>query len=127
HYPRRVGDRPRHGFPPVLRQVLGAAADVEIRAVVEPIDETAPRVPHAMLHVDLLGRIAREGEIDARERAILERILPFELIEKIMGEAAVAEEQPAAPGGSSRTALLHERPERRNAGPRPDHEDVLIR
>ena len=79
-----------------------------------------------MLHVDLLGRIAREGEIDARERAVLERILPFELIEEIMGEAAVAEEQPAAPGGSSRAALLHERPERRNAGSRPDHDDVPI-
>src|SRR5260370_39675415 len=126
HKPPHVGERPNQGFPHVLRHVLGVAADVEIRAVVEPIDEIAPRVPHAMLHVDLLGRIAREGEIDAGERAVLERILPFELIEEIMGEAAVAQEQPAAPAFPRRPALLHESPERRHPCPPPDPHGVLI-
>src|ERR1700680_642293 len=125
--PLHVGQRSNQGFSHVLRHLVGVAADVEIRAVVEPIDEIPPRLPHAMLHVDLLGCVARERNIHPGQRAVLERILPLELIEKIVGEAAVAEEQPAAPACRRRAALLHERPERRNAGPRPDHDDVLIR
>src|SRR6266851_8923944 len=125
--PLHVGERPNQGFPHVLRHVLGVAADVEIRAVVEPIDEIAPLVPHAMLHVDLLGCIARERVLHAGQRAVGQRVLPFELIEKIMGEAAVAEEQPAAAACRGGAALLHERPERRNAGSRSDHDDVPVR
>src|SRR5262249_6854370 len=122
-----VGERPDQGFPHVLCHVLGVAADVEMRAVVEPIDEIVPRLPHAVLHVDLFGLIAREGEIDPAQRAIRERLLPFELIEEIVGEAAVAEEQPVASCRGGCTAFLYEGAERRDAGPRPDHDDVLVR
>jgi hypothetical protein len=50
-----------------------------------------------MLHVDLLGRVARERDVHARQAAVLERVLPFGLIEEVVREGAVAEEQPAAP------------------------------
>ena len=62
-----------------------------------------------------------------RERAVLERVLPFELVEEIVGEAAVAEEQPAAARGAGGAALLHEGAERRDAGAGPDHDDVAVR
>ncbi len=76
----------------ILRHRFGVAADIEIGATVEPVDEVVALVPDAVLHIELLRCVAREGEVHARERAILQGILPFELIEEIVGELAVAKE-----------------------------------
>ena len=45
-------------------------------------------------------------------------------IEEILGERAIAEEQPVAPRCAAFRPFLDECPERRNAGARPDHDDV---
>src|SRR2546423_1313482 len=91
--PFHVAQRPHQSRAHVLGHPLCVAANVKKRPRVPPFDEIAPRFPHAMLHVDLLQRVAREGKVDARQRAVGERVLPFELIEKIVGEAAGAEEK----------------------------------
>src|SRR5204862_2858010 len=57
---------------------------------------------------------------------VLERVLPFELIEEIVREGAVAEEQPAAAFRLRRTALLNEGAKRRDAGAGADHDDVAL-
>src|SRR5262249_8079651 len=109
--------------PHVLGHALGAA-DEERGAVLDPIDDIAALFPDAVLDVGLVGGIAREGEIESRQRAVLERILPFELMEKIVGEMAVAEEQPVAPTRPGCAALLNKGAERRDAGSWPHHDDV---
>jgi hypothetical protein len=53
--------------------------------------------------------------------------LPFELVEEIVGEAAVAEEQPRATASASGATLLHKRAEWRNSGAKPYHDDVTVR
>ena len=102
----------------VLRHRLGVAADVEARAALQPVDDLAPPLAQPVLDVDLLGRVAREGEVEPRQRAVGEGVLPFELVEEIVREAAVAEEQPVAAAGADGAALLHEGAERRDAGAR---------
>ena len=80
-----------------------------------------------MLNVDLVGSVPREREVDPGERAVPKRVLPFELIEEIVRVAPVAEEQPGPPGRAGGSALLHEGAKRRDAGARPDHDDVARR
>src|SRR5436305_13303188 len=63
-----VAQRANQGFSHVLCHLLGIATDVEIRAVVEPLDEIPPRLPQAVLHIDLPGRVAREGNIHPGQR-----------------------------------------------------------
>src|SRR6185295_16583092 len=78
----------------------------------------------AMLYVDLLVLVAREGDVQAMQRIALERLLPLELVQEIVVQRAAAEEQPVASGRTRRLALLHEAAERRHAGARADHDDV---
>ena len=93
----------------ILRHGLGVAADIELGAIVQPIDEVAAPLPETMLHVDLLRRVTREGEVELRQRSVLQRILPFELIQEVVRVAPVAEEQP----GSADRADRHAVPARR--------------
>src|SRR5438876_6323806 len=48
----------------VARHVLRVAADVEMRARLQPGPELARALAHAVLHVDFLGLVAREGGIE---------------------------------------------------------------
>lgn len=109
----------------VLRHARGIAADVEMRAVFQPRVQFARLFAQAVLHVDLAGLIAREREVEAMQRAALECVLPLDLVEEILAGVRVAEEQPVATGGGDGFALLHEGAERRDAGARADHDDVL--
>src|SRR6202011_6328310 len=59
--------------------------------------------------------------------AVCERFLPIELIQKVVGEWAIAEEQPCTAARRAGAPLLHEGAERRNAGPRANHDNVTIR
>src|SRR5712671_3083960 len=110
----------------VLGHLLGVAADIEIGAVLEPLDQLAAAIPQAVLDVDLLRRVAREGDVHAGQRPVLQGILPFELVEEVVGVVAVAEEQPGFSGGARAAALLDEAAERRDAGARTHHDDVAI-
>src|SRR5215467_3146142 len=120
----RIGTHQRRAH--VLGHRLGVAAHIEIGAVVEPFDQVAATVPQTVLHVDLLGRVARERHVHAGERAVLERVLPLELVEEVVRVVAVAEEQPGPAGGAHGAALLHEGAERCDAGAGADHDDVAV-
>ena len=88
--------------------------------------QVGARFPQPLLHVDLLRLVAREGDVDARQRAVCEVLLPFELIEEVVGEVALAEEQPALALGTVFDALLDEGAVGRNAGAGADHDDRAV-
>ena len=67
-----------------------------MRAAFEPVVDLAAVFAQPVLHVDLVGLVAREGEVEAVQFAALERLLPFELIEEVAAAVRVAEEQPVA-------------------------------
>ena len=52
-------------------------------------------LPQAVLHIDFLRLVAREGDVETEERAGLEVLLPFELVEEVEGEVALADYEPA--------------------------------
>src|SRR5689334_21958033 len=62
-----------------------------------------------------------------RERTVLERLLPVELVKEVVREDAVAEEQPAAALCLECSPLLHKGAERCNTGAWTDHDDILVR
>src|ERR1700688_1984658 len=65
-----VGVSAYQGGTHIFCHILGIAAYVEIRAAVEPFDQVAAPVPHLVLDVNLLGRIAREGHVHTGEPAV---------------------------------------------------------
>ena len=68
----------------VLGHRLLVAADVEVRAVLEPGVELGAALPHAVLDVDLLRLIARERDVDPAQHAVLQERLPVELVEEVV-------------------------------------------
>src|SRR6185437_12392734 len=102
----RLGENfDEHGID-VLRHALFIAADVNMRAILYPAREFGATLPQAMLNIDLFRLVARERNIDLREIARFQVILPLELVEKIIGEVALAEKQPALALRSRRNTLL---------------------
>ena len=75
------------------------AADIEMRAVLEPREEVARLLVHAVLDVSLGAGIAREGNVEAGKNAFVQPLLPFDLVEEIAAEIALAEEEPRFAGG----------------------------
>src|SRR5690606_8100298 len=67
--------------------------------------------------------IARERDVEARQRALLERTQPLDLIQKIVTERAVAVDQPVAAARAVELALLEERAIRGDARAGADHHD----
>ena len=98
-----------------------------MRAVLEPGEQLGAALPHAVLDVDLLGLIAREGDVEVGQQAVLQPLLPFQLVQEIVGEVAIAEEQPVAPAGSRGLPLLQEGAKRRDAGAGADRDDRPVR
>src|SRR5262249_15590657 len=95
-----------------------------MRAVLEPGVQFAAALTDAVLHIDLVALVARDREMESRHRPALERLLPFDWIEKIAVELRIAEQQPVAAVRAERGAFLHEAAEWRHAGARADHDDV---
>src|SRR3954454_25406318 len=85
-----VGEDTHQCRPDILRHRFRVAADVEAGATIEPLDDLAAALPQPVLDIDLLGRVAGEGEVEAAERTVGERVLPFELVEEVVSEAAIA-------------------------------------
>src|SRR3979409_1501011 len=106
-------------IPDVLGHALGIAADVEMRAFFEPRPELGRVLAHAMLDVDLLRLVAREGEVELLEHAAALPIDDLVFVEKIRGAFLLAEEQPVGRLGAARLALLEESAERGDAGTGP--------
>src|SRR5258708_4428688 len=99
------------------------AAHVEMRTVLGRAIQLTRLLEHAVLDISLVRAIAREGDIEPSEDAILQPLLPLELVEEVAAEIALAEEQPGAAGCGSRLPLLKERTERRAARSPAHHHD----
>src|SRR5438445_9860838 len=118
-----VLDHLQERFVDDARHLLLVAADVEMRAFLEPGIKLARLFDHAVLDIDLVGAVAREGDVEASENAVFQPLLPFDLIEEVAAQVALAEEQPRPSGGGARFAFLKEAAERRDSGAWPDHDD----
>src|SRR5690606_34420473 len=92
------------------------AADVEVRARLQPVVDLAAALAQALLDVDLLRLVAREREVQAVQFAVAQRFLPLGLVEEAGIEVLGAEEQPVAAARAGLRALLDEAAERRHAG-----------
>src|SRR6266852_3699468 len=92
----------------VLGHALGIAADIEMRAFVEPRPELGRVLAHAMLNVELLRLVTRESEIELFKHAAALPIDDLVLVEKIRDAFLLAEEQPVGSLGAARLALLEE-------------------
>src|SRR5262249_60502621 len=89
----------------------------------KPGPDTAPRLADAVLHVDLLLRVARPGEREAGEHALLLHAGELVGVKEVVVRALVAEKEPVAPGRPGGHALVQEGAERRDAGAGTDHDD----
>src|SRR5690606_14679830 len=116
----RPDDRQQLPFD-VGRHPLLVAADEQLGAVLEPGPDVARLLAHAVLHVDLLRLIAREGEVQAQEAVALPR-RQFLFVEELRGAVLFAEEEPVAPGRADRLPLLEKRAERSETRARADHD-----
>ena len=108
------------------RHVGAVAADVDAGPVFEPGVDLPGPAADPVLHVDLLARIAREGEVELVEHAVAEQVLPLELVEEIGAEIAFAEEQPGLAFDAAGFPFLHERAVRGDPGAGPDHDDRSV-
>ena len=99
----------------------GVTADVEVRAVVEPAPHVGAVVEHLVLHVDPVGLVAGERQVQPVEEAVASHVLEIVSVVEVFAAVLVAEEQPVATGVAERTTLLQEAAERRDAraGARP--------
>ena len=102
---------------------FGVAADVEVRAPVEPAPELGGVFADALLDVDFFLLIAGEGEVEALEGAVLHPGEELVAIEEVLGCALLAEEEPHGPAAAAGLLVLEEGAEGRDAGARANHDD----
>src|ERR1700741_4386667 len=102
----------------------GVAADIDRRAIFDPLVQLATGFENALLNVGSIRTVAREGEIETRERGLLQCALPLDLVQEIAREAASAEEQPAATTRPDCRPLLNESTVRSDTRTGSDHDDV---
>src|SRR5208282_342130 len=86
---RDVNQRLVHVFGHVVR----VATDVEIGAVLQPRPKLLGLFEHAMLHVDLVGLVAGERQVEPVELALALITQQFVAIEEIRPPMLLAEEQ----------------------------------
>ena len=79
-----------------------------------------------MLDVNLFRLIARERDIYLAELTCRQKILPIQLIEKIVDVVALAKKQPALTLGAGFSALFDKAAIRRNAGASANHDDRAV-
>src|SRR6185437_11382306 len=89
----------------------------------QPRPQSGSLLAHAMLHVDPLVLIAREGGVEPAQQPIGEIALELVAIEEVEIAPLIAEEQPVAPACADRAAFLEKGAKRRDAGPWADHDD----
>ena len=80
-------------------------------------------LPKPVLNINLFRLIARKSNVDFIELADRQIILPLELIQKIVGIVAFAENQPIPALGAGLNALFDEGAIRRDAGAGANHDD----
>src|SRR5579872_1507828 len=111
----------------VLGHPLGIAANIDVGTFSEPGPQLPADFAHAILHVKLLGAIARPRQRKARQQARGLHRVQLIRVEEVEIATLVAKEQPIAPRRAGGPAVEKECPERSNSGPRPDHDDGNLR
>ena len=104
------------GFIDIFGHAFGIAADIEMRAFLQPLPKFVGGLEHAGLHVDLLFLIAAEGGVESREEAFLHPLDDLIVVEKVTGAFLVAKEEPVFAGGGGGFAFFEESAERSDAG-----------
>ena len=99
------------GLVDILGHVAGIAADVQLRAFLQPAPQLGALFADAILHVDFLRLIAGKRQAELVEQAIALHALQFFAIVEIAGGVLLTEEQPVATLVPPRAALLQERRE----------------
>ena len=110
----------------VLGHAFGISADVKVGSTIEPSPEFGPLLEHAVLDVDFLGLIAREGGGEFVEVTRFLGLGEFIAVEKIATGALVAKEEPIFPWMGVVLAMLEEGAEGGDAGAGPDHDHIAI-
>jgi len=105
---------------------FGVPADVEVRALVEPAPELGGVFADALLDVDFFLLIAGEGEVETLEGAVGAPGKELVTIEKVLGFALIAEEEPHGPASAAGLLVLEEGAEGRDAGAGADHDNGHI-
>src|SRR3546814_4894807 len=72
-------DNVDQGAVHVRRHVGSIAAHINMSALLQPGEDVAALLFHAMLDIDFFAAVAREGDIHAAERSILQPVLPLRL------------------------------------------------
>ncbi|SHT73851.1 Uncharacterised protein [Mycobacteroides abscessus subsp. abscessus] len=112
----------------VLGHACRVTADVEVAAVLQPCEQIAAVLAHSVLHIDLLGLIAGEGEIEAIQEARRVPGVDLVLVDVVMCPVLVAEEQPVVAPRSPLLAFLQECAEwgHTRAGAHHDHRGFVV-
>src|SRR3954469_2631520 len=124
--PALFGDDRDQGVVHVRRHPRRVAAEVEMGAFLAPGVEIAGALEHAVLDIGLVRAVAREGDVHAVEKAVLQPRLPFGLVKEVASKIALAEEQPGTAACAPRLALLKEGPIGGDSGAGADHDDGCI-
>ena len=110
----------------VFSHAFGIAADVKVGSTIEPSPEFGPLLEHAVLDVDFLGLIAREGGGEFVEMTGFLSLGKFIAVKKIATGALVTKEEPIFPWMGVVLAMLEEGAEGGDAGAGPDHDHIAI-
>ena len=65
-----------------------------MRALFQPGVDVARLFFHSVLNIEFGGAVARECGVEAGEDPVLQPLLPFDLVEEVAAQIALAEEQP---------------------------------
>ena len=110
----------------VFSHAFGIAADVKVGSTIEPSPEFGPLLEHAVLDVDFLGLIAREGGGEFVEMTGFLGLGKFIAVKKIAIGALVTKEEPIFPWMGVVLAMLEEGAEGGDAGAGSDHDHIAI-
>ena len=113
------------GVIDVLCHAFGIAADVEVRAFLQPLPEFAGGLEHAGLNVDLFLLIAAEGGVEAGEVAALHPGDDLIVVEEVAAAFLITEEEPILAGGLRGLTFFEEGAKRGDTGAGADHDDGL--
>src|SRR5262249_324666 len=103
---------------------FGVAANIKVCSRLQPLPKLGSVFFHPMLHVNLVGLIAGEGQIKSVQFTGSLILKKFVAIEKIAGPMLLAEDEPVLSRRAFEDALLEKGAERGNASARPAHNDV---
>ena len=110
----------------VLGHAFGITADVKVGSTIEPSPEFGPLLEHAVLDVDFLGLIAREGGGEFVEMTGFLSLGKLIAVKKIATGALVTKEEPIFPWMGVVFAMLEEGAEGGDASAGSDHDHIAI-